>query len=127
MNKICLIGRICRDIELKTLGAGTVVTNFSIAQNRKVKDKDEPQFFNCVAFGPTAELISKYFKKGSQIGIEGNLRYETYEDKDKKKQVNYKVVVEQITFLDKKSDEPQQQEPAKQEAKQQTPDDDVPF
>ncbi len=125
MNKICLIGRICRDIELKTLGAGTVVTNFSIAQNRKVKDKDESQFFNCVAFGPTAELISKYFKKGSQIGIEGNLRYETYEDKDKKKQVAYKVVVEQITFLDKKSDEPQQ-EPAKQE-KQQAWSDDAPF
>lgn len=126
MNKVCLIGRICRDVEVKTIGS-TQVSNFSIAQNLRIKDKDEPQFFNCVAFGKTAELLGKYFKKGSQIGIEGSLRYESYNDKDGKKLTAHKVIVEAITFLDKKTDaEPEAKTESKAEESKKWKDD-VPF
>ncbi|MDY4011354.1 MAG: single-stranded DNA-binding protein [Fusobacterium gastrosuis] len=103
MNCINIIGRLTKDPELKFGQSGTAVARFTVAVARKM-DKDKTDFFNCVAFKKTAEVISEYFKKGNQIGITGNVQINEYEvNGEKKKSVD--VFVESITFLDKKKTE----------------------
>lgn len=75
MNKICLLGRLTRNPELKNLNE-TIVTNFTIAVNRNYKNKDgqyEADFINCIAFKVIGEFINKYFLKGQMIGVTGRL------------------------------------------------------
>lgn len=103
MNCINIIGRLTKDPELKFGQSGTAVARFTVAVARKM-DKDKTDFFNCVAFKKTAEVISEYFKKGNQIGITGNVQINEYEvNGEKRKSVD--IFVENITFLDKKKTE----------------------
>lgn len=101
MNCINIIGRLTKDPELKFGTSGTAYSRFSIAVNRNF-DKDKTDFFNCVAFKKTAELIGEYFKKGNLIGISGSLQTNEYE-KNGEKRISTDIFVENITFLEKKN------------------------
>lgn len=86
LNKVTLIGNLTRDPELKALPGGTQVCSFSIATNETFKDKsgakqERVEFHNIVCFGKTAENVSKYMKKGSQIYIDGKLQTRSWDDK----------------------------------------------
>ena len=83
MNKIVIMGRISKDIELKTTNSGKSVANFSVAVNRKLK-RDEVDFFDCNAWGKTGEFISQYFSKGRMIAITGEMQSRKYTDKNGK-------------------------------------------
>lgn len=76
MNNIVLIGRITKDPELKYTNNGKGNTRFTLAVQR---NKDETDFINCVAWEKTAENIAEYFKKGSQIAVQGSIRTGSYE------------------------------------------------
>lgn len=76
MNNIVLIGRITKDPELKYTNNGKGNTRFTLAVQR---NKDETDFINCVAWEKTAENIAEYFKKGSQIAVQGAIRTGSYE------------------------------------------------
>lgn len=76
MNNIVLIGRITKDPELKYTNNGKGNTRFTLAVQR---NKDETDFVNCVAWEKTAENIAEYFKKGSQIAVQGAIRTGNYE------------------------------------------------
>jgi single-strand DNA-binding protein len=73
MTTITTIGRITRDLELKTgEKSGCVYTNFSLAVNEGFGDSQKTMFFDCVAFGPDAErLIKAKAQKGSMIQVTG--------------------------------------------------------
>lgn len=102
MNKIFLSGNLTRDVELRH-GQSTDVARVGIAVNRRAKD--EVDFFNLVAFGKTAEFLSKYFGRGSKVLIEGRLQTSTYE-KDGVKRTATDIIIESVEFADsrKKSD-----------------------
>lgn len=76
MNNIVLIGRMTKDPELKYANTGKGSTRFTLAVQR---NKDEADFINCVAWEKTAENIAEYFKKGSQIAVQGSIRTGSYE------------------------------------------------
>ena len=76
MNNIVLIGRMTKDPELKYTNNGKGNTRFTLAVQR---NKDETDFINCVAWEKTAENIAEYFKKGSQIAVQGAIRTGNYE------------------------------------------------
>lgn len=76
MNNIILIGRITKDPELKYTNNGKGNTRFTLAVQR---NKEETDFINCVAWEKTAENIAEYFKKGSQIAVQGAIRTGSYE------------------------------------------------
>ena len=85
MNKCVIIGRVTKDIELKQLSSGGSVVEFSVAVKRSFKNANgeyESDFFNCVAFKNTAELISRYVKKGDMIAIVGRLQTRNYTNKE---------------------------------------------
>ena len=95
LNSINLVGRITKDPEVKFIGSeNTPCVNFGIAVNRPYKDKVsgeyEADFFNCSAFGNTAEFMGSYVKKGNLIGVTGSLTTRTYE---KEGQTHYAVEV----------------------------------
>ena len=107
MNRINLIGRITKDIELKQTKNEINYTRFSIAVKRDLKDESGEygtDFFNVVAWRKTAEFISKYFKKGSRIAISGKLQQNIYTDKDGNERTSVEIVAEDIDFIDKKED-----------------------
>ncbi|MEG2457286.1 MAG: single-stranded DNA-binding protein [Bacilli bacterium] len=107
MNKVALIGRITKDLELKVTGSGLATLRFSLAINRIVKNKDgkyDADFINCVAFGKTAEIISKYCFKGSQIAIEGRIQTGSYDAQDGTKRYTTDVVVDRLELLGSKKD-----------------------
>lgn len=99
MNQVNLLGRLSKDVELRfTREKGTAIANFTLAVNRKFK-KDEADFISCVAIGKTAEIINRYFSKGSQIAISGNIRTGSYEAQDGTRRYTTDVVVETFDFI----------------------------
>lgn len=106
INKCVLIGRMTRDIEIKTTNGGGTIGKFSLASNRKEKSGDtwaeKAGFFDCVIFGKSAETLQKYTKKGSKLCIEGSLRWSSWEGTDGKKQSKVEIQVESFQFLDAK-------------------------
>ena len=95
MNNIILIGRITKDPELKYTNNGKGNTRFTLAVSR---NKDEADFINCVAWEKTAENIAEYFKKGSQIAVQGSIRTGSYE-KDGRTVYTTDVWVYKFSFI----------------------------
>jgi single-strand DNA-binding protein len=83
VNHVVLVGRLTRNAELKYTNNGSAVSKFSIAinQRRKKDDQwvDESHFFDIVLWGKTAESLNQYLVKGKQVGIEGQLRQNRWE------------------------------------------------
>jgi single-strand DNA-binding protein len=83
LNHVAMIGRLTRDAELKHTGGGTPVCKFSIAVNRRRKNgdqwEDEASFFDVVLWGKQGEALSQYLLKGKQVGIDGELRQERWQ------------------------------------------------
>ena len=101
LNRVILMGRITRDLELKQTQNGVSVLSFTIAVDRNfVKQGEERQtdFINCVAWRQQAEFISRYFGKGRMIAIEGQIRTRTYEDNNNNKRTATEVYVDSVSF-----------------------------
>lgn len=105
-NKAILGGRLTSDPELKTTQSGTSVCSFTIAVNRRgAKDgQQQSDFINCVAFKESAELISKYFRKGSSICIVGAIQTRKWQDSNGNNRNATEVLVNEVNFVDSKSD-----------------------
>ena len=92
-NNFNVTGNIGRIGDLKTTEKSQII-NFNIAES---VDKDTTQWWQCSAFGKTAELISKYYQKGHQVSISGWLQKTEYE-KDGVKKDSYSIVVRDFSF-----------------------------
>ena len=103
MNKVELIGRITKDLELRYTQSNKAVTSFTIAVNKRINGENSADFINCVAWNTTAEFISKYFKKGQSIAVVGRLQNRNYDDNGQKRYVT-EVVVEETFFVEKKAE-----------------------
>ena len=113
MNSVNLIGRICTDLELKTTNNGTSVISFCLAVDRKFKNaagEKETDFINIVAWRKTAEFIYKYFSKGQQIAITGNIQTRNYEDKQGNKRTAFEVIADNVYFCGSKAENTNGQE-----------------
>jgi single-strand DNA-binding protein len=107
MNKVILIGRLVKDPEVKTTQSGAAVCSFTVAVDRKFRNKDgerQADFLSCVAWKQQAEILGKYFQKGSKIGIVGNVQTRNYEDGNGKKVYVTEVVVDEIEFVESKGE-----------------------
>ena len=102
MNNFNCIGRIVKDLEVKTSQGGTTVLNNTVAINRPFKNKQtgerEADFINFVAFGKTAEIISQYHQKGSLIGLTGRMQSRSYENSNSQKVFVTELVVNEMHF-----------------------------
>ncbi len=107
-NLVVLTGRLTADPELRYTSNNIPVTSFSIAVNRRYKAGEESQadFINIVAWRQTAEFVTKYFKKGSMIGIEGAIQTRKYVDKDTgKNRTAFEVIANNVQFVESRRDD----------------------
>lgn len=105
-NKVIIGGRLTSDPELKQTQSGLSVVQVSIAVNRKTKQGEEQKsdFFPVVAWRQTAELIARYFHKGSSICIVGSLQNSIWFDQNKQKHYRTDIIADEVVFVDSKSD-----------------------
>lgn len=97
LNSIDIMGRLTRDIEVKTLDSGKKVVNFTIACDREDRDRNT-DFIPCIAWGTKADFIGKWFKKGSPIVITGRLKTRKYE-KNGESRTAFEIEVENCGFV----------------------------
>lgn len=111
MNKTILCGRLTRDPDVRTsvvAGGDMCIVRFTLAVDRRYKKDGEQtaDFISCVAFGKTAEFISKYGKKGTKFITEGRIQTGSFTNREGQKVYTTDVVVEQVEFAEnKKADE----------------------
>lgn len=101
-NKALIAGRITNDLELKKTESGKSVLSFGVAYNRGNGENTQTTYLNIVAWEKTAEFISKYFKKGSAIFIEGEITVRSYEDSNGQKRYVTEIVARQVSFVESK-------------------------
>lgn len=115
LNKVMLIGRLTREPESRSFSNGGKVAKFGFAVNNRRKNmtsgqwEDEPVFVDCEAFnrgdqGGLADRIESSLHKGSQIFIEGHLRFDQWTDKEGNKRSRLLVRVDNFQYLDPRSD-----------------------
>ena len=105
MNSICLMGRLTGDPELKTTQSGVSVTSFSVAVDRAYRSKEQERqtdFIPCTAWRGTAEFITRYFRKGQRIAVQGTLQTRSYTANDGSKRTAFDVVVDNAFFCESK-------------------------
>lgn len=101
LNVVALNGRLTAAPELKTTPSGVSVCTFSIAVERNQKSKDGEKvtdFINIVTWRNTAEFVSRFFKKGQMIAVQGELQTRKFTDKGGTNHTVYEVNAVQVSF-----------------------------
>lgn len=104
LNRVVLIGRITRDVDMKMTSSQIAVTNFTLAVNRNytAADGEKPaDFINCVAWRNQAEFMNKYVRKGNLLGLEGQIQTRNYENQDGQRVYITEVVVDNVQLLER--------------------------
>ena len=114
LNKLCCIGRLTKDPELRRTQQGTAVASFNLACNRTFKSEDgqEADFIPCVIWNKGAENVERYCSKGSLIAIEARMQSRSYDNSHGQKVFVLEAVCESVQFLDSRNKEnkaPEQQ------------------
>ena len=102
MNKCILIGNLTKDPELSTTTNGVAVCRFSIAVSRRYSNADgerETDFLNIVVWRSLGENCHKFLKKGSKVGVVGNIQSRSYDAADGTKRYVTEIVAEEVEFL----------------------------
>lgn len=108
LNKVMIIGRATNNLQVKTIESSwTPVVNFTVATNRKFKNKDgnileDAEYHRCVSYGKWAEVLGKYLNKGKRIYIEGRLRTRKWQDSEGLERFSTEIIVDNFIFLDPK-------------------------
>lgn len=105
MNKVLLIGRLTKDLEIRHTQNGATVVSYTLAVNRRVQTPGQPDadFINCVAWNKTADLMAQYLHKGSLIGVEGRIQTRSYDNQYGNRVYVTEVMTESIQFLEPKN------------------------
>ena len=107
LNKAILMGRLTREPELRTTQSGVSVVSFTLAVDRDFQSRGEERqtdFIDIVAWRSTADFVSKYFRKGQLVAVEGRLQTRKWEDKEGNKRTAYEIVADSVHFAEKKQD-----------------------
>lgn len=105
INRVVLVGRLTRDAELRSLPSGTAVCSLRIACNSARRDADggyaeRPNYFDVTVYGPAAENVHQYTRRGSRVGIDGRLEWREWETAAQEKRQAVSVVADTVQFLD---------------------------
>lgn len=114
LNKAILMGRLTADPELRRTQSGTSVTSFTLAVGRTFQRPGEQQtdFIDIVAWGKTAEFVSKWFTKGQLVAVSGRIQVRNWEDKNGQKRRTFEVIADEAHFAEPKREGGQPRETA---------------
>lgn len=103
-NLVILKGRLTAHPEIKTTPNGKSVCSFNIAVDRGFGENKATDFLTCVAWENRAEFVGKYFTKGSEIRILGEIQTRSYTDKNGNNRTVFEIRVNEVGFCGKKAD-----------------------
>lgn len=109
LNCAVIMGRLTADPELRTTGNGISVTSFSVAVDRNYQRQGQERqtdFINVVAWRQTAEFVTRYFRKGQMIAVQGSIQTRNYEDRNGNKRTAVGIVTESVSFCGSKAEQP---------------------
>ena len=107
LNSVCLMGRLVADPELRQTPSGVSVCSFRIAVDRTYQPKGQEKqtdFINIVTWRSTAEFVSRYFRKGQLVAVQGSIQTSQYTDRDGNKRTTFDVVADNVFFAEKKAE-----------------------
>lgn len=108
MNKIIIIGRLTKDVEMRFTQAGKAVANFTVAVDRQFKNAEgekETDFIPVVVWGKLAENCSNYIGKGRLVAVSGRLQIRSYENNEGQRRYVSEIVADEVEFLDRAKDD----------------------
>ena len=79
INRVVLVGRLTRDVEVTKKQSGISLARFTVAVNRRY-NRDQTDFINCVAWIQTADFLGQYAKKGALVSVEGSIQTSSYDN-----------------------------------------------
>lgn len=106
MNKFLITGRLCNDMEMVYTRDGKAIVKFSFAVDRRFKrdGESEADFFQCCAFGTTAEMLKKCeVAKGTKLLLDGEVRNNNYTDREGVKRYGTQLIVNSFEFCESKA------------------------
>ncbi|WP_025725074.1 single-stranded DNA-binding protein [Acholeplasma granularum] len=146
INRVVLVGRITRDVDVRSTQSGVSVVSFTLAVNRNftsASGEREADFINCVAWRSTADFMKNYVKKGNLLGVDGRIQTRNYEDSDGRTVYITEIVADSVQLLESRNSQPDSQQPSRnryednrqndaqdelyETAKNLVADDDLPF
>lgn len=107
LNKVTLIGNLGADPERRMTQNGQVIANLRIAtseiwQDRETRERRErTEWHRVVYFGPRAETILKYTRKGSKLYVEGQLQTRKWQDQSGQDRYTTEIIGRDFVFLDR--------------------------
>ena len=102
MNSICIVGNVTKDLELRETQSGKKVCSFDVAVSRRF-DREQTDFFRVNVWEKTAENCASYLKKGSKVGITGEMQSRQYET-DNGKRTAWEIRADSVEFLSPKAE-----------------------
>lgn len=109
LNRVTLVGRLTRDPEIRYTSGGMPIVSMGLAVNGRQKDAasgqwvEKPNFFDVVMFGERFERLASHLEKGRRVGIDGSLRWSSWET-DGQKRSKVEIVADVLQFLDSRGD-----------------------
>jgi single-strand DNA-binding protein len=104
INRVVMVGRLTRDVELRSLPSGRSVASLRIACNSSRKDGEQtterPNYFDVTVYGAPAESVARYTGKGSRVGIDGRLEWREWENSEQQRRQAVSIVADVVQFLD---------------------------
>lgn len=133
INKVILVGNLGNDPETKYTQGGMAITRVSLATTSVRKDKDGNQqerteWHRVVFFGRLAEIAGEYLKKGSQVYVEGALKYDKYTGQDGVEKYSTDIVADEMQMLGGRGEQSEQRRSQRQAAQDDfQQDSEIPF
>ncbi len=104
INRVVLVGRLTRDVEVRKTQSGLSVASFTVACDRRgSRDQNSQQtadFISCVAWRQSADFLGQYARKGALVGVDGHIQTRNYDDRDGKRVYVTEVVADTVRLLE---------------------------
>ena len=112
LNKVIIMGRITHDLLLEKTDSDKEYVMFSVAVDQPPRNGEKKaDFFRCSAWGGTAGFITRYFKKGSMILLEGSMHNDDYTDTNGMKHYGMRMTVSSASFTGERNEETAAEQP----------------
>ena len=102
MNRVEIVGRLTKDVEVRKTPQQTSVAQFTVAVNRRF-NRDQTDWINCVAWRQTADFLGKYARKGALVSIEGSIQTRNYENQQGQRVYVTEVLVDNASLLESRA------------------------
>ncbi len=104
LNRVMLLGRVGKDLEVRYTGSGRAVATFTMATSQRWRDQDgsdqeRTEWHRIVAWGRLGEICGEYLGKGKQVYVEGRIQSREWEDQDGNKRTTFEIIANDLILL----------------------------